>query len=406
MTDNTISSASGRRTFLITSGTAGLSLTAGCLEAVPGLGSSEAEGIPIAGLQPFTGPFSAWATAHDDGAEFAVEKINENGGVLDEELNYNAIDTEADPSEAATAYATQADEGAIAAIGPVSSDVAVNLAPDAEDVEVPVFLHAAGDVGVLNKDTRYTFRTVLPATPTCGEALAELNQEHGFDNVHAISADYAWGNAINNSLEENIPDAELNIVPQAEDNFAQHMPDSTDFLIGTGHPPGADDMFNDAREAGLEPDFFTAAIVQPAEASYNAVGDEIVHGYTNGHTPDPTLDTYQDIAGEFAEEEGEYFGPICASGYMAINLIAEAIEEAGSTDPVDIADATREIEYNSPVIPHTLQYTEWGELDNVSVGFYGFELEAPDHYEDGEFRLYEEYRTDELEATDPEEWDT
>ncbi|MDJ1433076.1 hypothetical protein [Halostagnicola sp. A-GB9-2] len=138
-----------------------------------------------------------------------------------------------------------------------------------EDHEIPLFLHAAGDIKIVSHDSNYTFRTGLPPSPAFIRGQEGLVEDRGFDTLGAITADYAWGVASNDAIQDTFPDAEIEV------------------------------------------------------------------------------DT----------------------------IFAEPI-----------------------------QYTDWGELDQFSLIWSGFELEAPDYYPDGDFDLHEEHRTEPMDAVDPDDW--
>lgn len=144
-----------------------------------GNGNGESDDpIVISSLQPLSGPFSVYGPRHRDGAEFAAQQINADGGVLGREIQIQTVDTESSGEAAATSF-TQAieQEGAVAGIGPGASEAAIRASNIAEEMEVPMYLHAAGAVEVVPQDSRYTFRTALPATPTVGRAQAQIIEE-------------------------------------------------------------------------------------------------------------------------------------------------------------------------------------------------------------------------------------
>lgn len=380
--------------------------TAGVLAGCSALIGGDSDNITIAGLQPYSGPFALYGEAHTAGVEFAIDEINDDGGLLDRDLEHDAVDTESNPSEANTALTGLADEGAVAAVGPVSSDVGVAVSQTAESEEIPLFLHAAGDVEILSRDSNYTFRTGLPPAPAFIQGQEGLVEERGFENIGAITADYAWGIAAEQALEESFPDAEMAQAPAGESDFFPYitdMPDDLDLLIGSGHPPGLNDMFSDLMDTdNPDPELFTAA-VSPPESNYGALGEDVANGFTFGHLPDVYSDEYQELAEEFYDETGEYFGPTQALGYVAVQLIAEAIEQEESDDPTDIANAMSDLEVDT-IFAEPIQYTDWGELDQFSLIWSGFELEAPDYYPDGDFDLHEEFRTEPMDAIDPDDY--
>lgn len=399
-----------RRDFVKATGAgAGIGLFAGCM-GQNGNGEDDYEDGPItiAGLQPMSGPYSAYGPTHSAGAEFAAERINEDGGVIGREIEINNVDTGGSPETGGTTYVRQVEqENAVAAIGPVDSDLAILVSQRAEEYEVPVFVHAAGSQGVISRDDRYTFRTTLPPAPIGAQAQAEIVEEREYDEVGAILGDDAWGDGWEQSIEEYFPDdvsVHMEMAPMGESDFTPYLrsiPDSIDMMIGSAHPAGKHSMYSQMLEVGIEPDLFTGATT-PGQASVGAIGEDITESFATMTQFDVFSEEYQNLAREYADETGDLFDFPHASGYVVVELIAAAIEEAGSASPPDIAEAVRNISLDT-ILSNPLEYADWGEPDNLVQMYVGYELEAPAYYPDGEFSWVEEWRTEPIPAYDPEE---
>lgn len=396
-----------RRKLLRATGAAGgVSLVAGCSNLIGG--GDDDDRIVIGGLQPFSGPFAIYGEMHQAGAEFAAQELNDDGGVLDQELAIESSDTESNPREASTTFTRLVErENAVATIGPVSSDVAVNVADAAEEMEVPMFIHAGGDPAEVTEDSRYTFRTANPPAPVSAESFAKLSEERDYETVSAIVADYAWGRAMETSLEELFPDdieLHIEVAPFGESGFTpylRNLPEDTELLIGTGHPPGVNTIFQQALEIGMDFDLFTAAIA-PTTTAIGAVGEDITQGYTTLTQADVHSEEYQSIAEQFYDETGEQFDTGHANGYVTTKLIAQAIEDADSTDPVDISEAVRSIEFDS-IYASPIQYTEYGELDNLVQLISGYEMGDTEYPPETDIRPTEVFRSEPIDAYDPTE---
>lgn len=399
-----------RRDFVKATGAGvGVGLFAGCMGDN---GSSEGEyedgPITIAGLQPMSGPYSAYGPTHSAGAEFAAERINENGGVLGREIEVNNVDTGGEPETGGTTYVRQVEqENAVAAIGPVDSDLAILVSQRAEEYEVPVFVHAAGSQGVVSRDDRYTFRTTLPPAPIGAQAQAEIIEERGFDEIGVILGDDAWGHGWEQSIEEYFPDdvsVHMEMAPMGESDFSPYLrslPDSLDMMVGSAHPAGKHSMYNQMLELGLEPELFMGATT-PGEASFGAIGEEITGSFRTMTHFDVFSEEYRSLAQEFGEETGDLFDFPHAAGYVTVELIAAAIEEADSAYPTDVADAVRNISLDT-ILSNPLEYTDWGEPDNLVQMYVGYELEAPEFYPEGEFSWVEDWESGPIPAYDPDE---
>lgn len=383
-------------------GSTAVSLLAGCL------GGGSGNALTVGGLQPYSGAFADFASDYENGINYAFEEANNDGGVLGQDIEFQGRDTETNPSEAASVARRLVErDDAVAIAGPVSSDVAITASETLEEMEVPLFLHAAGDHEILTKESRYTYRVGHLPAPSVIQAQADIVEEEGYETIGAIVGDYAWGRAVETCLEEFFPDGvdlTIEAAPFSESEFTPYLrelPDDVEFIVGSGHPPGVHNMFTQARSIGLEPDLFTAGLQNPS-ASYDAIGEDITEGFAFFHQPDQTKERYMNVANQFYEDTGNYFGTTTALGYVTGELIVEGIREADSDDPVDVSDAIRNIELET-LFAEPLQYTEWGELDQQRQIYSGFETGSPDYYPDGEFQLTEYARSSVLDPYDPDE---
>lgn len=358
-----------------------------------------------------SGPFSVYGPRHNDGAEFAAQQLNDEGGVRDRDVQIETVDTESDATEAVSAFTRLIEqEDAVAAIGPGSSEVAIRTGEIGEEREVPVYMHAAGAVEVVPKDSRYRFRTALPATPTVVRAQAQMLEERDYTNVGVVFEDGVWGDEYRAAMDAYFPDGleyTMDTAPIPETDFVPYLrsfPDDVEVVLGTAHPAGISKMYPQMYEVGLDPDLFLGAIT-PKAADYAALGDQITRSFSSFNRPDFYSDEFSDVATTFHEETGALFDTAQANAYVTVQLIASAIEEAGSTDPSDIAEATRTGSFDS-LYPQPLEYTEWGEPKNSVQIYHRFNTEETmEYWPDGEFALEEEFRTDPLPAFDPDDFD-
>ena len=79
-------------------------MAVGCLA---GCGSKEAkneDAFYIGGIGPVTGDAAIYGTAVQNGAQIAVDEINEAGGINGHQIEYNFQDDQGDPEKAANAY--------------------------------------------------------------------------------------------------------------------------------------------------------------------------------------------------------------------------------------------------------------------------------------------------------------
>lgn len=412
-----------RRKFLrVAGGTTGVGLIAGCAgndgngggnggggDGADGTagddGGGGGEAITIGALEPLSGNFSAWGQAHRQGLEYAINGINQDGGVLGGRNIELAIeDTGSDPTEADSIFRRLVEqENAVATAGPVSSDVGIRARRTAQDVEVPLMLHMAGSDEVLTRDTRYTFRIGLVPAPTMMEAQAQLIEDAGYERVGAIVGDYAWGRAVEQGIQENISaDVNVQVAPVGADDFKpfiRQMSSDLEMMIATGHPPGSITIASQMYQLGRQPEVVTGPGIPP-QVIRDALGQDASKGFTHIHMTDVYTDAFAELAGQFADDTGNRMDTHAGYGYVTGELLAQAIEDAGEAEPTAVADAIRNIQFET-LFANPIEYTEWGELKNQRQIYSTLELEPPDYYPDGNYNLVEEFRTDPLEPFEP-----
>jgi len=396
-----------RRTLLrATGGAVTVGALAGCTTF---LGGSDSDTVTIASLQPLSGSFAAWGEAHSAGLDFAVEEINNDGGVLDQELDVVEADTGSDSSSADNLFRQAVEQdGAVAAAGPVSSDVGIRTRQTASDLETPLVLHMAGSHRILPKDERYTFRLGSHSAPTDMASVMGMIEKEGYAEVGAIIGDYEWGRSVETTIGELLPSGvnlTMEVAPLNEDDFTpfiRNLPDDIEVLLGSGHPPGSPTIHAQARDLGYEHDFTVGAGIPPAVLN-QALGD-LAASFAHQHVADPYSEDFTAVAERFAESRNARFDTHQAYGYISVEILAQAIEAAGSTNSDDIAAAMVDNEFDT-LLANPIDYVEYGEVDNLVHMLSTVESGSPEYYDDGEWHLEPLYRSDPLPPFDPDEWD-
>jgi len=395
-----------RRQFLTAAGTAGVGLIAGCSSeegaTVGDGGGSGEEPISIGSIQPFSGNFTVWGRVHASGLEFAVDEINEDGGVLDgRELSLVEADSGSEPAEAASAFERFAEQdGIVAATGPVSSDVGIRTSRTAEELGIPMYMHLAGSSDTITPETRHTFRVgLLPAEPTM-RAQAALAEARGYESISAIVADYAWGRSVRSALEGAFAvDVDIQVAPVSESDFSTYVrqiPDDVQMMVTSGHPPGVLTITRQLYELGYDPEVVTGSS-WPPDVVRSTLGADSERGFTHVHLADPYSDEFAEVAERYAREVGAQFNTHTAHGYVTGKLIAQAIEDAGEADPEAITEATRAIEFDT-LFANPIQYADSGELKNQVQLYSTVAADPPSYFSEGEYGYSEVFRTDPLPA--------
>ncbi len=341
--------------------------------------------IKIGLLTSLSGPFTPWGILVRDGMRLAVAELNAAGGVAGRPLELIERDDRNNPSEAVTAFKYLVErEGIVAAGGIISSDVGLAVSREAEASQVPVFLTMSGSNAILSKESRYTFRTCLPAAPMNMDYIAGLIKEKKYTRVGAIVADYAWGHAMEDAIDKSIKPLpgmrlQVEVAPVPERDFTPYLRKLQDLdpelLIATGHPPGTVTITRQAIEMGMK-----AQIIgpwYPPELMVERVGELMFGRYVDYTCADFDSADYQRLAAKFYTASKHMLDISGISGYAIVKMVAQTMANKKSTDPKVVAQAVHAGRFVIPGYGWPLSYTEWGEMKEAAPILYTFEKGMP-----------------------------
>lgn len=339
------------------------------LAACGGETAEEADGpIKIGQISDLSTTFVPWAVQVRDGMALAAQEINDAGGVNGRMIEIVVQDSENDGDVGVDRFERLVEEGVVAVGGIISSGVGAQVAPTAEELQVPVFMVKSGTEAIFTRDSRYTFRTCIPSAPMVAAPVLQYAEEQGFSNVGAIVADYPWGQAFKSAMEGSFDGGgidytiEVAPVPPTTDftPFVRSMSDfNADMIVATGHPPG------NASIVTLSADLHDVPVTGAWTPPNLVVGnlEELAIGrYSDFSCADYFSDSYADLAKRYlAFSENQFMSDDAVAGYAIVQMVAQAVGEVGD-DPTAISEYLHANEFDMPGYAHTLSWTEWGEL--------------------------------------------
>jgi branched-chain amino acid transport system substrate-binding protein len=326
------------------------------------------EEIQIGALTSMTGNFAPWGIQVRDGMQLAVDEINADGGVDGRMLELVVSDDQSNAEEGVSALERMVEDGVVAVGGIISSDVGLVTAQVAEESEVPLFLVKSGAETILTRDSRYTFRTCLPAAPTVAEPIAQLAVAEGYSRIGAIVADYGWGRAVESAMQTSFDAAgleyQIEVAPVPEEDFTTYLRNLEEFdpdlIVATGHPPGSGAITVQSSDLGL--DVEVTGAYTPFALVAGGAGDAAIGRYTDFKCADFESDEYQDLARRYLESsDNTFMEDDAVAGYGIVTMVAAAIAEVGD-DPAAIAEWLHTQTFDLPGYPFEMSWTEWGEM--------------------------------------------
>jgi branched-chain amino acid transport system substrate-binding protein len=325
------------------------------------------EPVRIGILTDLTG-FTPWAVQAQDGMMMAAEEINAAGGIDGRMIEMVVQDSENDQDAGVTGYERLAEEGVVAIGGIISSTVGAAVSPVAEELQIPTFLIKSGTEVALTADSRYMFRTCLPAAPMDAGPILQYAQDQGLTRVGAIVADYAWGHAFRAAMENTFADSgvefHIETAPVPPDTdftpFVRAMADfGAEMIVATGHPPGSGPIL--ALSADLH-DVPVTGAWSPPNLVLGNLAETAFGRYADFSCADYFSDGYADLATRYlAFSENQFMSDDAVAGFGIVTMVAQAVGEVGD-DPVAISEYLHANSFDLEGYAHTMSWTEWGEL--------------------------------------------
>ncbi len=363
----------GRRNFLGAAGaTAVTTSLAGCFGGITG----DDDVFRIGHLGPTQMEMGIGA---DRSAELAVEELQDNGGILDQEVEFISADTGGQPAEGERVTESLINEDQVdLLVGTFVSEVTQGIIGLVAEMDVPFVITGSADPDTVTdnhgqdyEEYKNIFRTGPINSDLQAAGMADyanyLNEEYGWDNFSILGDDAAWTTSFRDVLPDLIEENDdLSVVHQDEmsletDNFSPFLDDAEDadadvvfrFIAhggaGAMTATWASNEYPFALEGvsvpGMSPEFWDAT---EGACLYETTSQSGAGGVAEltGRTMD-FVDAYEaEYGDEGAPSKPMYMG---FNSYDAILFYAEAVENAGTADYEgdldDIVDAMLDLEF-------------------------------------------------------------
>ena len=307
------------------------------------------DAIRIGMFASLTGREASFGQTNHRGAAFAVEELNAAGGVLGRQLELIAEDTRSLQGEAATATKKLVTrDKVVAVVSGTGSSAALEAAPICQTAGVPLMAAAATNPRVTEAGD-YIFRACF-IDPFQGTALAKFAR--GSLKAKRVAVLVSSNNAYSVGLAKYFRarfTADGGVVVaetrynEGDKDFRAQLPAlkaaSPDAIFGSGNYTESALICVQARQLGLTVPLFggdtwdTPALTEIAGKSAEGAC------FTGHFSPDSADPAVQGFVRRFRARWGESPDIGTSLGYEAVQLLADAIRRAGSTDGAKIRDA-------------------------------------------------------------------
>lgn len=351
-------------------------------------------GNPIA----LSGPNNAGASLSQiPSYDLWVEDVNAAGGIFVAEYDTSLpvrIERVDDTSDVGTAVQlTQqmiADENIHFIFPPWGTAFNFAIAQDISDAQTPVIGCTVGSRELVENSAQYPyFYTLLNQYVDQGAALVELLVDLGVETVAIIHHDDLFGIDFNDFVEPALADAGIEIVfhetyPLGTEDLSQTLRGAQnaepDAFLAFSYPPETFLITGQAMEIGFNPDVFMASVgvaFPPYRDAFGPAAEGILGtGAWNPGVDTPDSQGYFDRHVEMHGAEPDRWAS--AACYATGQVLQQAIEAAGTLDPVAVKEAMDNTEFTTilgtftfenqlnPVYPGQIGQWQNGEFEIVS----------------------------------------
>lgn len=328
---------------------------------------AKAEDIKIGFAAGLTGYLAFFDGAVREGAEMAVNEINEAGGI--DGLGTLELVVKDMRSEAATAAIVARElvnEGVSALLVPCDVDPAIAAGQIAAQAEIPMIAACASTPILSGQIGPYMFQ-LKTADTLQAAVLAEYAIEQGYETAHILlSPDTPYTDLLPQWFGEAFEKAGGQVLGTTTYSFDQQdftaeateiaaLDETPDVIMTSAYEPHFPAFINALRAAGSDvPILGSDGIDSPTTLAIGEAADGVVFSMAGFAGPNSELEAFyrrhEDLYGDY-----EPFA-FSATGYEAIKLFALAMETAGSTDGPAVRDALDNIEGYMGVTGTTITY--------------------------------------------------
>lgn len=308
-----------------------------------GSGASEDE-IVIGVITDTSGGASAYAPYTETGMDIAVKEINADGGIDGKEIRFIEESDGSDTTQTPTIARRLIDDGAQILV--LNSGSASAIAAKVVCVEEDILCVAPTNLSatIVEEPDNENIYILGPTSAGIGDAFAQGMSEAGYQQLAVIADDVPTIQGYVPAITAPIEEAGLEVVAQekvaadASDVSAQiaRVEDANPDVVLVMSLGGQTEAVvqNALHRAMPDVPRFSLASIGNQPDTWQLADEGALEGLIFAGSIDPANQRTTDFEEKLAEEGGEYsdltaYGP---QGYDAIQLIAQAIEEAGGAE--------------------------------------------------------------------------
>lgn len=339
-----------------------LAVTA-CGSSDPGVSSTASGGVTASGgliVVGFPADLSSTYAYYDvpmkEGAQMAVDEINEAGGVLGSQLKLDVVDQRNDPAESSKVTQQMIDDGAVYLIGS-TGDVVTAQGQLACAAGIPISTGDGTSPVLVNDMGTCAFQLVMNDTVQ-GATVAKYALDQGYTTALTVaSPDYpytanlpkyfksvfeAGGGKVTNEESYKIASGDFSALVT---KIANVNPQPS-VIFTPMYPPDTQVFMKQLRDAGVTtPVLSTDGNLDPSlvDAGAKAIDGMVYSASVCPASADPKIETfYTSYKKRYGKDPSSV---VAALGYDEIKILADVITKAGKADKQAIVEGLKSVSY-------------------------------------------------------------
>ncbi|CAM5285247.1 branched-chain amino acid transport system substrate-binding protein [Aquamicrobium terrae] len=366
----------------ITKRLAGALFGAVALSAMPAM----AEDLVLGASVQLTGPVANTGRYYKDAYEFTIDKINEAGGVKvgdkQVKLALKLYDNQSDVNLSVRQYTQLVSQDKVnLLLGPFASNFALADSAVSEKYQVPMVQGGGASDQIFARKFKYIFGTLAPASNYFGSTVAMMKELNPAPkSVALLFADDAFDVSVADGTRPLLKDAGFTIA--LDERYTSNASDfnsllsqiksaNVDTVLVAGHETEILNFVRQAKSLAVAPKLYSFTVGVPSEDFRKALGKDADYAFgMSAWLPSADLkDKWFGDAAAFAKAYKAKFGYDpdyhAASGAADVEALAQALEDAGTTDPKAVRDAIAKLNFDS--LYGKIAFAENGQIDLPQV---------------------------------------
>lgn len=344
-------------------------LLSSCSGGLAGGGDSDSgEGpIKLGMLAPFSGSEAAFGDYMKFGAQLAIDEVNADGGVNGSDLELVTEDDACDATASVAAANKLVTAGIKASVGGYCSGATLPTLPIFAGEGIPMVIPAANSTALVEQGVFLINGTGAQQA----EAVVKYAKKVGSKSVVLIDDTTDYSVDLANQVEEQAGDLTIakreSVNPKDKDfsaNVNSVVGANPDFVVWTGYYQAGSLLIGQLRQAGYTGVILVGDGSVDAQLTSLAGGQDKVKDVVGTFTRTPDMlengeawiEAYKKVSG------GKEPGPYSMQTYEAVKVIAQAMNDAGSTDYQAVLDALKGLK-DFPLLTGNLTFAADGSRE-------------------------------------------